>query len=221
VIVISTAELQQALQDHLPHEDYERIGLLAYLIASLTNSGETDTITTSPEFNSILRKLAGKHISTSKGTISFGEGSQIGDITLRDVADKIVNVVINIDNVDTTVADQVTVLIRPREAVEYELEDLIVRGRALRDATAARTKGTSVGDFITWSKDWHFWRRQAEQVLARSFSTSVPLNYLRMLHPTHLDFSRPLQDRDIALANDVVRDLAFLEDIHSRLSVYV
>ncbi|MEI7769442.1 MAG: hypothetical protein WCI67_05610, partial [Chloroflexales bacterium] len=63
---------------------------LAYLLAELVDGhlsvdGVRERVLADPDLNALLKALAGHRAETSSTTVAFGQGSQIGDVTIRDI----------------------------------------------------------------------------------------------------------------------------------------
>jgi hypothetical protein len=221
--MVSAEALQEAFKANLPSEVHEQAILLANLIATVLNSEDQNSLTTTPEFISLLQQLVEKKLPTTEGLITIGEGSQVGDVMVQDVAgNNIIKVTVNAPQASALPVYPITVLSRPREEVEAELQDLMLRGKVLHAVTTKNAHSSSFSSFAEWSKNWHLWRRKAEQVLSSFFSTSTPLHNLQRNAPRHLDYSRSLSmsERNTLLAQDVKHDLEFLEDLLNRLDIY-
>lgn len=116
----------------------------------------------------------------------------------------------------------ITLTIR-KAHIENDLRELIERGKKLlddvhRDPPMFQDQPQELLDI--WSRHRHAWRRSSESILARSFSALEPLKRLRALTPHHLDFERPLKDRAEDLPRDIEKELAYLENLLSRLDNY-
>lgn len=89
--MITRKEIEQALQQTLPDESQDQVLYLSILLTSLINqtiSPETfiEQLSAEPVAENVFSKLAGRSIKGEKVAISFGEGSQMGDISVSDIA---------------------------------------------------------------------------------------------------------------------------------------
>lgn len=81
--MISVSELEDALRAALPEQHQRRAAELARLLADALNpisSGHRPVA--SPGVRPVLEALAGHEVSIQKSLITFGEGSQMGDVTI-------------------------------------------------------------------------------------------------------------------------------------------
>ena len=86
-----TAELERALRVALPAESQAQAPGLARLLSALDTgvlSAEAlrERLTADPSFAQVLRGLVGQQINLGGMAVSFGEGNQIGDVSIRDLA---------------------------------------------------------------------------------------------------------------------------------------
>lgn len=84
----SDTAIKQALQAALPPELHVHIAHLAALLAALTADGTpqgAEPMTTATTA-ALLGHLAGKELATERAVLNFGQQSQLGDVTIRDVA---------------------------------------------------------------------------------------------------------------------------------------
>lgn len=87
--MIKAQELEQALKDLVALDAQSISRRLALLLAELANSSRTyeDTQHLLPDsaLPALLVALAGKEVSLRESVVSFGEGSQLGDVTIGEV----------------------------------------------------------------------------------------------------------------------------------------
>jgi phosphate transport system substrate-binding protein len=86
----SSIDFQQALEAVLPKEHSSQIPILAEIFSAvvqntITPQAARERISANPDLARVLEELAGKQIATAQAILSFGEGSQLGDVAVRDV----------------------------------------------------------------------------------------------------------------------------------------
>ena len=84
-------EVERALRAALPAESQAQAPGLARLLSALDTgalSAEAlrERLTADPSFAQVLRGLVGQQINLGGMAVSFGEGNQIGDVSIRDLA---------------------------------------------------------------------------------------------------------------------------------------
>jgi hypothetical protein len=89
-------EIERALRTALPEELQDKALYLSVLLSSVIDHSLTpeefkEELLAEPAANKAYNKLSGKHITLDKAVISFGQGNQAGDITVRDVAGNNIN----------------------------------------------------------------------------------------------------------------------------------
>lgn len=90
--MITAADIETALRQHLPAELHEGIPALARLLANAATRAMSSheapaRIAASPDLVRPLQALAGQQVATGSALITFGAGSQVGDVTISgDVA---------------------------------------------------------------------------------------------------------------------------------------
>lgn len=94
--VLSAGELAQALRRALPGELAGESEGLARLIAAAT-AGQGAADEDGAAVQALLTSLAGRSVTTGQSLVSFGEGSNLGDVAVGDVAGgSIIKVTINL-----------------------------------------------------------------------------------------------------------------------------
>jgi len=88
---MTTDEIKNSLIAVLPRELHHAAGLLASLLSSvidgvLTEDVLQERIDSNTELKNTIKALSGKNISTHSSVFSFGEGNQVGDVAIRDLA---------------------------------------------------------------------------------------------------------------------------------------
>jgi hypothetical protein len=95
--MVSKDELEKQLNTHISQP--EAIILASAVVNALDNT-EISSEVVSPEVKSALYSLAGKEIQTRDAVILFGQGAQIGDVTVRDIVKgDIIYITVNIGGV--------------------------------------------------------------------------------------------------------------------------
>ncbi len=97
--MLSTDEIVFALRKALPREYHEHIPALAQTLAeALEGTTNNPRLPVERELQeTLLGMLAGQTLATPDSTISFGQGNQLGDVVVRDVAHgNIINVTIQL-----------------------------------------------------------------------------------------------------------------------------
>jgi hypothetical protein len=114
-----------------------------------------------------------------------------------------------------------TVLVVAESRVAAELDRQVEVGR--RNLAALKRSPPRGAEDLTTASEmrWHRWRRMSEQILATSFSTNDPLEWLKDLRPVHRDHDLAVRERAFALPSDIEREVDYLEDLRGRLSIYV
>jgi len=85
------AEVERALRAALPAEAQQEAPGLARLLRDMS-AGEISAeaarkrLDADPALAQLLRNLVGQQISVGQSAVAFGEGSQVGDVSIRDVA---------------------------------------------------------------------------------------------------------------------------------------
>lgn len=88
--MLTSAMIEAALRDALPPSLHQHLAGIAQILAAAargdlsTDAAEAQLVTT-PAFGQILQALASKEPTTSGGLISFGQGSQLGDVGINDI----------------------------------------------------------------------------------------------------------------------------------------
>jgi hypothetical protein len=77
--MLDRSQLQQAVSEITPASHQHQVEELVSLLLNLSEKHDYDLL-------QLLQEIAGKKISVGQSTISFGEGSQVGDVQIRDVA---------------------------------------------------------------------------------------------------------------------------------------
>lgn len=102
-MIVPSPDIEAALQQHLPHELHGVASALAQAITDAMTGASSPAeaqarMAASPDLASALRSLAGREVATHGALVSFGAGSQIGDVTISgDVAGgNIVKLTINV-----------------------------------------------------------------------------------------------------------------------------
>jgi hypothetical protein len=116
-------------------------------------------------------------------------------------------------------ADVVIALTKPKVKVAQDLRDLIKRGKILLKEIKTSTV-SSQQQLDQRSRFWHTWRVFSEQTMRQSFSSSEPLQRLKDLAPSHLNFKKSWQERAQDLPQDIEKELAYLENLLVRLDNY-
>lgn len=86
-----TQSLEQSIREVLPFELHDRIPQLVSVLQKFIQEAKgyttkQGTVISSPDLESLITSLAGKELRTEKNIVSFGNGNQMGDITIRDIA---------------------------------------------------------------------------------------------------------------------------------------
>lgn len=89
--MIPTEELENALKIATTHELHHHIPLMVHVIQSIADKKLSieeaqQQITADFDLQNIAQQLSGKTITTSNTVVSFGENSQLGDFSVRDLA---------------------------------------------------------------------------------------------------------------------------------------
>ncbi|NTU86369.1 MAG: hypothetical protein HGA45_44740, partial [Chloroflexales bacterium] len=80
--MIDREQLVAALQQALPTATPEQLQALLRRLIAPTSGGAEDAALAAE----LLRQFAGQQIPTASSMISFGAGTQLGDVTISDVA---------------------------------------------------------------------------------------------------------------------------------------
>lgn len=108
---------------------------------------------------------------------------------------------------------------KPKAEVATELQRQIERGEILLNELR-KSPPSSQQELDKWSRCWHDWRRYSEQTIWQSFSSPEPLQWLKDLVPSHLDFKRSWEVRAKNLPRDIEGELALLKNLLVRLDNY-
>jgi len=89
--MITPNEIEQVLKSVLPLEQQDQAKVLAYLLEEVLNKQEiSDTnkikIRSDTQVQSALQSLSGKNIRLKEAILSFGAGSQMGEVTIGNIA---------------------------------------------------------------------------------------------------------------------------------------
>ncbi|MEI8305478.1 MAG: hypothetical protein WCF99_00300 [Chloroflexales bacterium] len=89
--MISTSDISRALQAALPPDQHVFAQRLAAILADaangiLSHEEARGQIATLPDAAALITSLAGQRITVDQNVLSFGKDSQIGDVSIRDVA---------------------------------------------------------------------------------------------------------------------------------------
>lgn len=83
--VVTAEALTEALAAALPAELVDRAPALAVLLVGLADGAVPPGASLDPALKAALRALAGSAVAVAGASVSFGSGSQFGDITIGDV----------------------------------------------------------------------------------------------------------------------------------------
>jgi hypothetical protein len=86
--MLNVTEIEAALREALPLELQATVSALARLIVDMSaGTSPTSEPQAQPnEMRAVLAMLAGREVPTSGSVLSFGEGNEVGDVHIRDVA---------------------------------------------------------------------------------------------------------------------------------------
>lgn len=129
--MLTTANIDAALRQHLPADLHPAIPLLAQTLAEAStgavSSAEAQArLAVNPGLADALRALQGQQVTADSTLISFGTGTQMGDISVGDVAGKdVIKLHINISRLNTVVGDYVEGNIDRRQGTFIDQQTVI------------------------------------------------------------------------------------------------
>jgi len=118
--MLNYQDLLTALHNAAPRVGYETFVKLVDLLSALMNNRltyEQAQAVVSRDQNLVLamKELAGKNVSVENSVLSFGDNSQVGDVTVRDMAGRdIVHLTITINQVGTIEQPTTPIILEPQ-----------------------------------------------------------------------------------------------------------
>jgi tetratricopeptide (TPR) repeat protein len=137
-------DLEQVLRRNISPEHHRYIPLFAKLIVEIANGANPDSDVVAqfsdPSYQALLLQLAGRSIEATDSVISFGQDSQLGDVTVRDVAGR------DVTNFSLSVVNTPAITqMRPPAQLRPPVPDFTGRAQEIQLLAATLRKAITTG----------------------------------------------------------------------------